>query len=241
MTDVLNKFEFTKIDYDLWNKLDKNITFSEKVNKYLLNIATHDLIQEMRIINSDIQLPLFINKDLKYYLEKYNNISELEINKKLKPYILSECQQINTKSDGTEQTISSENKYNSNICSSDKYINMDCKKIDGIEIADIYDKDNDLYFHNKKISDLRTLAAQIINGHLYIQDNNKFTKYKQTHKIDINNTNNYGFVAGIICCSSKNKLKTNINIKDQIILGIVSDILEQKNIKFYKDIIIYKL
>ncbi len=240
LLDYLEKnVDFIQFDIKKWciiNKNNKNyIDLINTIHKYILN--EDDFKQ---FINDIKKIPnienLQLDENLSYYISKFEKIEEVQDNLKLIPYIKNECLDTNNKS--------SETKYNINVCKDNKYINLDRKIIDTVEIADLYDKDNKCYYHNKKIGDLRSLGFQIINGVLCILDENKFTEYKKINikkDIQINNIINkdFFFIAGLIDDKKKEK-KNNINYKDKIVLGIVYDMLIKKNIKFYINIIEYK-
>jgi hypothetical protein len=135
-----------------------------------------------------------------------------------------------------ENNKQSETIYNSLVFHNNpnKYILLDRKLIEGCEIADLYDKENRLLFHNKKCGDLRVLSLQIIIGALIMKNKNKnqqFINYLINKGIHETIANNFIYVIGII----GNNIK--IAQKDKISLGIVNYILRQHNIELYIDFI----
>ena len=83
-----------------------------------------------------------------------------------------------TKKNKNGKIISSETCYNKNVCNDKNYILLDCKLINGCEVADIYDIENKQMFHIKKLSDdLRIVGFQIIIGACIIQNPDMFKEY----------------------------------------------------------------
>lgn len=232
--DILDKYSFNLFVKTKWNKLfNKNISFKELINNYLIN--------DIKNIDNIITLNKFINdnnfenidfNNIDTYEKKYNEIPELPKELKLISYDYKTCIQKCKKVDKQSETI-----YNKNVCeNNDNYILLDCKYThsEGIEVADIYDKLNCLFFHNKKSGDLRCLGFQTILGSLILKDKNKCDNYfKKLNNEGIDytqiNTENFKFVVGII------QIKKTINYKDKITLGIVYCYLEKMNIDFYID------
>jgi hypothetical protein len=200
--------KYTKDNYfqDIQNL---NITCSNIINENILNIET-------------------FNYDYFNFLNLFNSIKEIEKEFKLPQYNRNNCIDENNKQ--------SETIYNSLVFHNNpnKYILLDRKLIEGCEIADLYDKENRLLFHNKKCGDLRVLSLQIIIGALIMKNKNKnqqFINYLINKGIHETIANNFIYVIGII----GNNIK--IAQKDKISLGIVNYILRQHNIELYIDFI----
>lgn len=150
---------------------------------------------------------------------------------KLIPYDCEKCIKKTKKGDKQSET-----EYNTFVCQNNNYICLDCKysRSEGIEVADIYDKNNRLFFHNKKSGDLRCLGFQTILGSLVLKDKDKRDNYfKELNNKGIDYTQidieNFKFVVGII------QMTKTINYKDKITLGIVYCYLKKMNIDFYID------
>jgi len=92
-----------------------------------------------------------VNNDLTVnkMIVKYDNLINI---KKLKNNNLPDYNLKNCKTPKSNKT-GDEGKYNEKIVedNKEKYVLLDKKLIKGIEIADIYDKNNNLLFHNKKM------------------------------------------------------------------------------------------
>ena len=128
---------------------------------------------------------------------------------------------------------STETKYNKLICDKypDKYLNLDIKLINRCEIADIFDKDNNLLFHNKKNKDLRLLSCQVFIGALVLKSNSKESlKFAKRYDIDLNN---FKYVFGII------KERENSSLPHKIAIGNACYILNKLNIEYFVDFIKY--
>lgn len=145
-------------------KIKKNIDIEE------LKIELDNFIINYYIIDNKTLENIKSNKNIydinDFSINNFISLSnDLIENKKLKDYIDEECLDNNNKSN---ETI-----YNKLICNKNpnKYIYLDRKFIYDCEIADIYDIENNLLFHNKKVNDLRVLAFQIINGALQLNNN----------------------------------------------------------------------
>lgn len=232
--DIINKYAFDLFVKNKWNKIfNKNITFKESINNYLINdIKQTDNIKTLNKLISDNNFENIDFNNINTYEKIYHEIPQLQEELKLIPYDYKTC--IQTTKDGDKQ---SETIYNKNVCKkNDKYILLDCKYThsEGIEVADIYDKLNCLFFHNKKSGDLRCLGFQIILGSLLLKDKDKCDNYFEklnNEGIDYTqiDTENFKFVVGII------QMTKTINYKDKITLGIVDFYLKKMNVDFYID------
>lgn len=230
--NILNKYAFDLFDKTKWNKLfNENMSFKELINNYLINeIKTTNNIKTLDKFFNDNNFENIDFNNINTYEKIYNEIPLLQEELKLIPYNYKTCIQTTKKGDKQSETI-----YNKNVCeNNDKYILLDCKftHSEGIEVADIYDKINCLFFHNKKSTDLRCLGFQTILGCLILKDEDKCNNYfKKLNKNGIDytqiNTKNYKFVVGVI------QTTKTINYKDKITLGIVYCYLKKMNIEFY--------
>ena len=233
--DILIKYTFNLFVKTKWNKLfDKKLSFNELIRNYLIDDIKNDTLQNINKVCNDNKLTI-IDLDIiniNTFENLYNEIPKLQSELKLMPYDYNTC--IRTTKNGNEQ---SETIYNKNVCDADNnYILLDCKytRTEGIEVADIYDKRNNLFFHIKKEGDHRVTGFQIILGALNVKDKDKCDNYfKELHKKGIDhtqiNTENFKFAIGII------QTKKSISYKDKITLGIVYHHLKKLNIEFYID------
>lgn len=212
-----------------WKKnYDDELSFIENIRKYEL---THHVNNEIKGFKNNEYSYLHDFTNFHYNYEDYNKlyqgIEELEENYKLPKYKELECK---------ENEKSSETKYNSLVCClNPNYILLDRSCLDGCEVADIYDRNHKLLFHNKKRGDLRVVSMQIVIGALIMKNPERCEKYynmllKKGISDDIDR-DNFSFVVGII---GNNK---NISNKDRISLGIVKHILQQHNIQLFIDFI----
>jgi len=234
--DILNKYAFDLFEKTKWNKLfnkNKNIYFKELINNYLINeIKTTDNIKTLNKLFGDNNFENIDFNNINTYEKIYNGIPQLQEELKLIPYDYKTCIQKTKDCDKQSETI-----YNKNVCeNNDKYILLDCITIDGCEVCDIYDKINNIFFHNKKSGDLRCLGFQTIIGSLVLKNRPKCDEYfEKLNKKGIDytqiNTESFKFVVGII------QMTKTINYKDKITLGIVYCYLKKMNIDFYIDII----
>ncbi len=171
-------------------------------------------------------LPNYYNEySVNNIIEKYNHLisnRQLEQDDKLMSYNNTDCL------DGRGKN--SETVYNKLVCDTnvEKYINLDRRVINGCEIADIYNKQKFLLFHNKKAKDLRTLAVQIFNGALILKNPNICNQFMNCNNIN----SNFKYVFGII--KKQNEI---IHFKDQLAIGNTCLILEKLGIEYYIDII----
>jgi hypothetical protein len=80
------------------------------------------------------------------------------------------------------------------------------KERDKVEIADLYDKTHNTFYHIKKKNDMRTICFQVINGCLILRDKSKFNSIKDYFRKYITKDEeqmkeilkNFSFVFGII-------------------------------------------
>ena len=230
---ILNKYidSFYNSDIKFTNKnIDTPEKIHTEISNYILNkkeiIANiNNICKELNILSID-----YIT-DNDYSFDNFNNLYQdlitnklLDTDKKLKSLNSNECLNNNKKG-------YNENKYNKLICDNnpDKYTLLDCKKILNCEIADIYDKENFILFHNKRNKDLRILSSQIINGLLLLKTKpDKCLDYINKYNIDINN---FKYVFGII------KERENITTPHIISIGLTCHILKKLNIEYYIDFI----
>jgi len=232
--DILNKYAFDLFEKTKWNRFfNKNMTFKELINSYLINdIKNDDNIKTIEKFFGDNNFENIDFNNINTYEKIYHEIPQLQEELKLIPYDYKTCIQKTKYGDKQSETI-----YNKNVCeNNDNYILLDCKYThsEGIEVADIYDKLNCLFFHNKKSGDLRCLGFQTILGSLILKNKAKCDNYfEELNKKGIDytqiNTENFKFVVGII------QMTKTINYKDKITLGIVYCYLKKMNIDFYID------
>jgi hypothetical protein len=227
-----NKYNIMKIKF-----ISKNINTPDKlhneINNFLLN---KDIIKEINNIyleyNNSLH-PLINDNDSEYTLDRFTSLyndlvsnKQLSNDKKLDSYNCNDC---------IENNRSSETKYNKLICEKypDKYIKLDIKLIDRCEIADIFDKQNNLLFHNKKNKDLRLLSCQVFIGALMLKSSKKSiecSNFINKYGIDINN---FKYVFGII------KEKETSSLPHRIAIGNACYILNKLNIEYFVDFIEY--
>lgn len=234
---VIKKYNFLNFEKKLWNCVsDKNKNRNENVisymNKYIKDNFFQDIqnfnttyknILKENIINNEI-----FNHDYFDFFNLFNSIKEIDKEFKLPPYNRNDCIDKNNKQ---SETIYNLLVYQNNP---NKYILLDRKIIDGCEVADLYDKENRLLFHNKKSGDLRVLSFQIIIGALVMKDkdkNQQYSNYLKNKGINETIDDNFIYVIGIIGNNKK------IAQKDKISLGIAKYILRYHNIELYIDFI----
>jgi hypothetical protein len=229
-----NFFNFEK---NKWIKLmDKTKNHREHVINYMdtyLKTTFEPEINKLKTsFNNIIDKNIPEIKEFKYdYFNFFNlfiDIKEIDRELKLPVYDKKEC----IDNEGNQ----SETIYNNLVFESDenKYILLDRKILDGCEVADLYDKENKLLFHNKKRGDLRVLSLQIIIGALIMKNKNKHQEYlSYLKKKGINELidDNFKYVIGVI---GNNK---QISQKDKLSLGIVHHFLKQHNIELFIDFI----
>jgi hypothetical protein len=241
----LKTFNLMNFDRTIWvntiRKLNDNANFNEKIINYLSNIIKdkdEDILQKYRTNINDItlinNLSTIINKsisniNINNLMSVYENIPKLNNAEKLINYNHEDC--IKICENGT--TKSTETKYNENV--HNQMIGhelLDRILIKGCEIADIYNRNTNTFFHNKKSEDLRCLCFQIMIGALILKNTDYFNEYNeilQRKNIFVNiDTNSFKFVAGII-------RTTEIHFKDKISLAITYNHLKQMGIELYID------
>ena len=232
VNDIINRYTFDLFVRSKWIKLfNENMSFKKLINNYLINdIKNADNIKTLNKFINDNNFEKIDFNNINTYEEMYNKISQLQEELKLIPYDYKTCIQKTKDGDKQSETI-----YNKNVCeNNDNYFLLDCITIDGCEVCDIYDKINNIFFHNKKSGDLRCLGFQTIIGSLVLKNRPKCDEYfDKLDKKGIDhtqiNTENFKFVVGII------QMTTTINYKDKITLGIVYSYLKKMNIDFYID------
>jgi hypothetical protein len=209
------------------NNINNIEDLNNEINNYILcksNIRKEEIANiNSNIISINDLNDYSVNNILIYYNDLYEN-KQLDNDKKISKYIKTKNFDNNKKS--------SETIYNKLICENqpDKYLNLDKKYINSCEIADIYDIENNLLFHNKKYKDLRVLSFQIINGALQLKNNDSLETIKFINENKI--ANGYKYVFGII-----KDLKSNISMYNKLALGCCCYILNKLNIDYYIDII----
>lgn len=190
------------------------------MNKNIINETNNILnVQLINIDDNEYSLNTFIN----LYNDLINN-KKIDNDKKLDCYNYNDC--LGPKG-------STETKYNKIICDKypNKYTLLDIKLVERCEIADIFDKQNNLLFHNKKNKDLRLLSCQVFIGGLLLKSNSKeCTEFINKHGI---NKNNFKYVFGII------KEKSNSSLPHKLAIGNACYILKKLNIDYYVDFIDY--
>lgn len=230
---VVKDFNLFNFEKKLWNNIfDKNKDHKENVINYINEYTKKEFnkdIQQLNIIcNTNIVDNELFTYDYFNFFKLFNNIKEINQEFKLPSYNKNNCIDKNNKQSETiYNKLVSENNSN-------KYILLDRKIIDGCEVADLYDKENKLLFHNKKSGDSRVLSFQIIIGALIMKNrekNQEYIDYLKKKGINEIIDNNFKYVIGIIGKDKK------IAQKDKISLGIVKHILTQHNIELYIDFI----
>jgi hypothetical protein len=196
--------------------------------------------EEIKELNSNLLLnnnnysgfipELIYNDDADYTLDNFVRLyddlittKQLSNDKKLDTYNYYDC---------LEGKGSTETKYNKLICEKypDKYINLDTKLIERCEVADIFDKQNNLLFHNKKNKDLRLLSCQVFIGALVLKHKStpECLSFIETYGIDVNN---FKYVFGLI------KEKENSSLPHKLAIGNACHILKKLNIEYFVDFI----
>lgn len=116
----------------------------------------------------------------------------------------------------------------------------------GIEIADIYDNRNRIFYHNKKIirnngkyctNSVRILCGQIIVGSIVLTDIQNRMDYNKLLGNKIRDFDDddykYSYVAGLILGKESNRER--ITSKDKILLCQTHMILKRNGVKMYID------
>jgi hypothetical protein len=197
------------------NDIKKNI------NEYISNI------DKEYINENDIKFIKHLDFNYDNICNLYNILTEIKPEFKLPSYIKNECIDTSGKS--------SETVYNKNLSEKypNKYILLDKKCIGGIEVADIYDTEHNLLFHNKKCKDLRVVCSQICSGALVLNNKEKHKKYLNMLNdkgINITINDNFKYVVGIIG-------DKKIASKDILALGVTKFILDNLKIELFIDFI----
>jgi hypothetical protein len=236
--ETIKKYNFINFEKKLWKiiyneKQTYQINIIEYLNKYFKNdILNKENITIVNNVCKDVINKVIDDNTFDFdYFNFYNlftTIKEVNKNCKLPNYKKAECIDKNNKQ--------SETLYNENVCKNNenKFILLDRKIIDGCEVADIYDKENKLLFHNKKSGELRILSFQIIIGALIMKNREKhkeYLDYLKDKNINDKIDQNFKYVIGII------GNKKEIAQKDKLSLGIVKFILDKHNIELYIDYI----
>lgn len=235
--EIIKEFNFVNFEKKLWNSIfDKNKDHKENVINYINEYTKKEFNQGIQRFNTNCIKLININivdhelftYDYFNFFNLFNNIKEINQEFKLPSYNKNNCIDKNNKQ---SETIYNKLVFENNL---NKYILLDRKIIEGCEVADLYDKENKLLFHNKKSGDLRVLSLQIMIGALIMKNREKHQEYiDYLKKQGINEIidNNFKYVIGIIGKDKK------IAQKDKISLGIVKHILTQHNIELYIDFI----
>lgn len=233
---IIKENNYIYFEKKLWNELyDKNKSHSENVINYMNNYTKinfhNELIDVRNLCDKELHENIINIKNFNYdyfnFYELFKMIKEINIDFKLPPYNKNTC--INSLNQQSETV------YNSLVFENNphKYLLLDKKCIKGCEVADLYDKENNLLFHNKKREeDIRILSLQIMIGALIMKNkdkNKEYFDYLQKNGINDLISDNFKYVIGII---GNNKKTAE---KDKISLGIVNFILKQHNIELYID------
>lgn len=241
LENILISFERKK-----WLEINtSSILFNEKIKKYIDSINNNENKLFLKMYENNINDSLLMNElcetindyqndchvtEIDTLISIYNSIPKLHHNKKLIEYDYSDCI-LNCKNGTTKST---ETKYNANVHEKmQNHYLLDCILIKGCEIADIYNNNDNIFFHNKKSNDLRVLCFQIMISSLILKNSNYFYEYDEILKcknIFLNiDTNSFKFVAGII------KTTSEIHFKDKIALAITYEKLKKMGIELYID------
>jgi hypothetical protein len=234
---IIKNYNFESFNINAWNNLfNKDKTFIENLNHYNKEKYKDEIMNDYNSYNegykmNNINITFNYNNDFDYFnfLHNFSLIKTVDENLKLIKYNKVNC---TDESDKSSETLYNKLVYNSNT---QKYIHLDLKKINGCEVADLYDMDNKLLYHIKKRGDLRVLSFQVMIGALIMKNDEKSEEYFNylkskgyNEKID---KNNFKYVLGII---GKNK---KINVKDRLALGFVYFVLNIHKIELLIDYI----
>lgn len=237
---------------DLANEVNKFKTDNPKINVIerdffeiifrIMNSLTYQNISEKLCGNLKINLSVISTEFFKNITLFDRMLAEKSIPDgfKLISYDQNTCTEVHKiKSELTRNSIKkivqSEGTYNKLVEAGDKnkYILLDRQQYEtyGIEVADIYDKTNNLLFHNKKIknlSDVRNLSFQIMNSALLLKSGT-IDEYLKTKEI----TSGYKYVFGIIY--DKNPQSFTISMK--LTMGMCCNVLDTLGLDYYIDVI----
>lgn len=222
--------EIIKKEYkkDKENKKEREI-LKEKIKIYYENIIKNDKAEIEKKNNINIELSED-DLNLTNVLNKYEDLlknKKIEANNKLIDYNVKKYITKTAKKEGDEGL------YNEDVCNDkEKYILLDKKIMESIEIGDIYNKKSNLIYHIKKNKDLRVLSMQIINSALVTRDKDYVEKYHEKKILDneyINEIQKCGYVFGVI------EVRDNTSYKDKLSIGMACIILDKQNIKYYYD------
>lgn len=234
--NFLNKFDFDQFNESIWNeffvmkkKKSDMTVFIEKIDNYLTKSVVIEWKNELKFkhldLNSIIDFSSIIDFNSSIIL--FNNIKNIDGQFKLPTYKTDEC--LNPKGK------SSETVYNKKVCDNDPTkILVDCILIKGCELADIFDIKSNSFFHNKKAKNIRPVIIQSMVSILSLKDDNQRNEYikkLQDREIDTSKIDfiNFNFVIGLI------EDTKNINLKDQIALGILAEFMKKQDIPFFID------
>ncbi|MDD4930682.1 MAG: hypothetical protein PHG66_00815 [Candidatus Colwellbacteria bacterium] len=224
-------FEEEIKDFDsLIEKIDECISssdnFDDVMTKYWSGNVGIDGVSDIKEIVKDIKFSMFesvklFDKKVAEFKEKYKNL----------PFPLPDYDKNeDIKIQKSGKIKQSETAYNSRICKTLDFINLDCDtaSTNGIEIADIYNKTTKQLIHVKKEGDLRVHACQGLNSALYLDDpNEKSGRFKDIHDIP-SDPKSLTIVYAIICMNNKvdRYFDGNTPMKDKISLGTIMSVLE---------------
>jgi len=227
----IDKVDFTK---EIWNNIKVSLNnkgtklLKEKIEKFFFtNIkdVTNKILKDNNITNNYV-----LNEDYTYdnIINYYNDLiknKQVIDEQKLMKYDSNQC----ISNDKNSETL-----YNKKVSeSNEKYILLDTKLQDSCEIADIFDTENNLLFHNKKNKDLRVLSSQILNGILIIKNDTKCKEFCKKHKLEKEQIEKSIYVFGII------REKKDESIKDKLAIGTCCYLLKQISVDYKCDIIEY--
>ena len=192
-------------------------------NKWLCDNLIDVSISNYKLheIKTDIDLIPF--KDIVIYLNdiydvNYNSVTQLSTDVPIIDKLLPEYTKISADNHNKNKPYT-ETAYNKHVCINypDKFRLLDCKCVDGIEVADIYCKEINAFIHIKRTGDQRITVQQIINGALVLKNDTmrkKYLKKIHTDLIDVD-FNTFIYVIAIFCPSDKRTLKP----KDMLSIG----------------------
>lgn len=230
--DHLDKLPINKFKYNEDDVYD----FKEQVTTFYQNTMLDDVLDEFNgpLKNVDnlklIKPPKMLFNDLiQCYdecithssLPPFDQTLDVEQRKPTK----------NTSSDkNTKVQVSSEGAYNKRVCNDGKLKLLDKGLIhisasDRIEVADIFDENENKLYHIKKNGDLRVLSCQVVCGYAVLtNESDKSNEFIKKYNIDIDKIS---YVFGII-------MKTkNITMQNRLSIGMAIAILKHNNIESF--------